>query len=74
MVRDGGSDPLVVPTRWDLLGVALGRVPVRPCGTGAGFMDRRARRSLYVTDENFYQMDKAWIRNWSQSHLQNMEV
>ena len=42
MVRDGGSETLVVPTRWDLLGVALGRVPVRPCGTGVGFMDRSA--------------------------------
>ena len=34
MVWDGGLEPLVVPTRWALLGVALGKAPVWPCGVG----------------------------------------
>ena len=37
VVWDEGSDPPVVPTRWDLLGVALGGALVWPCGGGAGF-------------------------------------
>ena len=35
MVWDKGLDPLVVPTRWDLLGVALGGALVWLCGVGA---------------------------------------
>ena len=34
MVWDGGSEPLVVPTRWALLGVALGGAPVWPSSGG----------------------------------------
>ena len=36
---DGGSEPPVVPTRWALLGVALGGAPVGLCGGGAGFTE-----------------------------------
>ena len=49
MVCDRVSDTLVVPTRWDLLGVALGRAPVWPCGKGVGFTERSSRRRLRVT-------------------------
>ena len=49
MVWDGGSEPLVVPTRWDLLRVALGRAPVWPCGTGVGFTESISGRRLRVT-------------------------
>ena len=34
MVWGGGSDLLVVLTRWDLLGVVLGRAPVWLCSGG----------------------------------------
>ena len=34
MVWDRGSEPLVVPTRWALLGVALGGAPVGPSSGG----------------------------------------
>ena len=40
MVWDGGSEPLVVPTRWALLGVALGGAPVWPSSGGAGFTEK----------------------------------
>ena len=49
MVRDGGSEPLVVPTRWSLLGVVLCGAPVWPCDIGVGFTDRIVVRSLLVT-------------------------
>ena len=49
MVWDKGLDPLVVPTRWDLLGVALGGAPVWLCGAGVGFTERSAGRRLCVT-------------------------
>ena len=51
MVWDGGWEPLVVPKRWTLLGVSLGRAPVWPCGAGVGFTERSARRRLRVTYE-----------------------
>ena len=40
MVWDGGSEPLVVPTRWALLGVTLGRAPVWPSSGGVGFTEK----------------------------------
>ena len=49
MVWDRGSDTLVEPTRWDLLGVALGRAPVWPCGKGVGFTEKSSRKRLCVT-------------------------
>ena len=56
MVWDGGSKPLVVPTRWSLLGVALGGAPyggnVDPCpreGEGAEGSNRcRVWLSLFL--------------------------
>ena len=51
MVWDRGLEPLVVPTRWALLGVALGGPPVWPCGAGVGFTERSVRRCLRVTYE-----------------------
>ena len=39
MVWDRESEPPVVPTRWDLLEVALGGAPVWPCSGGAGFTE-----------------------------------
>ena len=39
MVWEGESEPPVVPTRWALLGVALGGAPVWPCGGEAGFTE-----------------------------------
>ena len=44
MVWDGGSKPLVVPTRWDLLGVALGGAPVWPSSGGVGFTEKSVVR------------------------------
>ena len=44
MVWDGGLEPPVVLTRWDLLGVALGGAPVWPCDGGAGFTEGSVRR------------------------------
>ena len=49
MAWDGVSEPLVVPTRWDFLGVTLSRVPVWPCGVGLGFTERIVGRCLRVT-------------------------
>ena len=43
------SDPLVVPTRWDLLGFTLGGALVRLCSVGVGFTERSVGRSLRVT-------------------------
>ena len=40
MVWDGGLESPVVPTRWDLRGVALGGAPVWLCGGGGvGFTE-----------------------------------
>ena len=44
MVWDGGSEPLVVPTRWDILGVDLGGAPVWPSSGGAGFTEKSVVR------------------------------
>ena len=44
MVWDRGSEPLVVPTRWALLGVALGGVPVWPSSGGVGFTEKSVVR------------------------------
>ena len=44
MVWDGGSKPLVVPTRWALLGVALGGAPVWPSSGGVGFTEKSVVR------------------------------
>ena len=44
MVWDGGSEPLVVQTRWALLGVALGGAPVWPSSGGAGFTEKSVVR------------------------------
>ena len=44
MVWDGGSEPLVVPTRWALLGVALSRAPVWPSSGGVGFTEKSVVR------------------------------
>ena len=45
MVWDGGSEPLVVPTRWALLGAALGGAPVWPSsGGGVGFTEKSVVR------------------------------
>ena len=49
MVWDVGLEPLVVPTRWALLRVALGRAPVWTCGAGVGFTERIVGRRLRVT-------------------------
>ena len=44
MVWDGGSKPLVVPTRWALLGVALGGAPVWSSSGGVGFTEKSVVR------------------------------
>ena len=44
MVWDGGSKPLVVPTRWALLRVALGGAPVWPSSGGVGFTEKSVVR------------------------------
>ena len=44
MVWDGRSKPLVVPTRWALIRVALGGAPVWPCSGGEGFTEESAKR------------------------------
>ena len=44
MVWDGGSEPLIVPTRWALLGVALGGAPVWPSSGGVGFTEKSVVR------------------------------
>ena len=49
MVWDRGSEPLVVPTRWALLRVALGGAPVGPCSAAVGFTERSVGKSLRVT-------------------------
>ena len=41
MVWEGGSDLIVVPTRWALLGVALGGAPVWLSSGGVGFTEKR---------------------------------
>ena len=51
MVWDGGSEPLVVPTRWDFLGVALGGPLVWMCGAGVVFADWSVVRCICVTYE-----------------------
>ena len=52
MVWDGGSYPLVVLKRWDLLGVAFSRAPVWLCGVGVGFKEKSIGRRLRVTYED----------------------
>ena len=44
MVWDGGSKPLVVPTRWALLGVALSGAPVWSRSGGVGFTEKSVVR------------------------------
>ena len=44
MVWDRGLETLVVPTRWDLLGVALGGAPVWPSSGGVGFTEKSVVR------------------------------
>ena len=41
MVWDGGLEPLVVLTRWDILGVALGGDPVWPSSGGVRLHEER---------------------------------
>ena len=48
MVWDGGSEPPVVPTRWALLGVALGGAPVWPCGGGGRLRGGERRKASSV--------------------------
>ena len=54
--RDRESEPLVVPTRWALLQVALGRALVWPCGGGAGFTEESVGRRppCYLPLEQLY--------------------
>ena len=44
MVWDRGLEPLVVPTRWALLGVALGGAPVWPSSGGVGCTEKSVGR------------------------------
>ena len=44
MVWDVGLEPLVVPKRWALLGVALGGAPVWPSSGGVGFTEKSVVR------------------------------
>ena len=44
MAWDRGSEPLVVPTRWALLMVALGGAPVWPSSGGVGFTEKSVVR------------------------------
>ena len=44
MVWEGGLKPLVVPTRWALLGVALGGAPVWSSSGGIGFTEKSVVR------------------------------
>ena len=44
MVWDGGLEPLVVPTRWALLGVALGGALVWTSSGGVGFTEKSVVR------------------------------
>ena len=46
MVWDGGLEPPVVPTRWALLGVALGGAPVWPCEGGGQASQRGASEGV----------------------------
>ena len=57
MVWDGGSKPLVVPTRWALLGVALGGAPVWPSSGGVGFTEKSVvmRPPCYLPLDQFIQ-------------------
>ena len=48
MVWDGGSEPRVVPTRRTLLGVALVRAPVWPCGGGGRLHGEERRKASSV--------------------------
>ena len=65
MVWNGGSKPLVFPTRWALLGVALGGAPVWPSSGGLGFTEKSVVRRppyylplkqliLYICDTYIY--------------------
>ena len=65
MVWDGESELPVVPTRWALLGVALGGAPVWPCGGGAGFTEESVGRRppCYLPLEQL---------NWSIVHIFDM--
>ena len=56
MVWDGGSEPLVVPTRWTLLGVTLGGAPAGPSSGGVGFTEKSVvrRPPCYQNYQNFF--------------------
>ena len=51
MVWYRGSEPLVVPARWALLGFGLGGAPVWTYGAGVGFTERIVGRRICVTYE-----------------------
>ena len=51
MVWDIGLEPIVVSTRWDLLGFGLSGAPVWTCGSGVGFTGRSVGRCFRVTYE-----------------------
>ena len=54
MVWYRGSEPPVDPTKWDLLGIALGGAPVWTCGAGVHFTKRSVGRRLRVTYKGCY--------------------
>ena len=56
MVWDGGSKPLVVPTRWALLEVTLGGAPVCPSSGGVGFTEKSVvrRPPCYLPLEQYW--------------------
>ena len=79
MVRDGGSEPLVVPTRRALLGVALGGAPVWPCGGGEGFTEKSiGRRPTYYLPlgqrehhiKEYFKKKRGKKRKFIQTHQQ----
>ena len=54
MLWDGGSEPLVVPTRRAFLGVSLCGLLVWLCVAGVGFTERSVGRRLRVTYEGVH--------------------
>ena len=79
MVWYGGSKPLVVPTRWDLLGVALGGAPVWSSSGGVGFTEKSVvrRPPCYLPLEQlrlvsrFQKFDKFFkeLQTWDLAHV-----
>ena len=82
MVWDGGSEPLVVPTRPDLLGVALGMAPVWPCSGGEGLMEKSVGRrppcylplgQLILSPTVFNMVVDAVVRHWEMVMVEGVE-